>query len=78
MNLPPDHVPAWPRGLNREQAARYIGVGVSKFDEMVRDGRMPKPVSIDARKVWDVRALDSKFDDLAADTTAEAAWEAFR
>ena len=33
-----------------------------KFDEMVEDGRMPKAKRIDARKVWDRRALDLAFD----------------
>jgi hypothetical protein len=53
-----------PRGLCREAAARYIGVGTSKFDEMVNDGRMPPPKQIDGRKVWDLRALDAAFDAL--------------
>ena len=29
-----------PRGLSRVQAAEYIGIGATKFDEMVDDGRM--------------------------------------
>jgi len=28
-----------PRGLSRGQAAEYIGVGVTKFDELVNDGQ---------------------------------------
>jgi hypothetical protein len=32
MNAAPTYPP---RGLNREEAARYIGVGATKFDEMV-------------------------------------------
>jgi hypothetical protein len=50
-----------PRGLSREIASQYIGVSVSKFDEMVTDGRMPSPKRIDARKVWDRDALDRAF-----------------
>ena len=50
------------RGLKREEAAAYIGVGESKFDTMVADGRMPKAKRIDGRRVWDVRALDQFFD----------------
>lgn len=50
------------RGLNREEAATFIGIGSSKFDAMVADGRMPKPKQIDGRRVWDVRALDQSFD----------------
>lgn len=52
------------RGLRREEAAVYVGVGVTKFDEMVADGRMPRPKTIDSRRVWDIRALDVAFDDL--------------
>jgi hypothetical protein len=33
------------------QAAEYIGIGARKFDEMVSDGRMPKPKWIDCRIV---------------------------
>ena len=50
------------RGLHREEAAAYVGVGASKFDAMVADARMPKPKQIDGRRVWDVRALDRAFD----------------
>lgn len=52
------------RGLSRVEAAEYIGVGASKFDSMVSDGRMPKPKKIDGRRVWDVRSLDRAFDAL--------------
>lgn len=53
-----------PRGLSREAAAGYINVSPGKFDEMVRDGRMPAPRRIDARKVWCRHALDLAFDEL--------------
>jgi len=59
--------PPTQRGLSRVLAAGYIGVGATKFDEMVSDGRMPKPKRIDGRKVWDVRALDRFFEDLPSD-----------
>ena len=50
-----------PRGLSRVQAAAYIGVSPSLFDEMVKDGRMPKATAINARKVWDRIKLDEAF-----------------
>ena len=66
-----------PRGLSRVESARYVGVGVSKFDEMVDDGRMPKPKRIDARTVWDRLALDSAFAALPDDGEGEAnPWDA--
>jgi len=52
------------RGLSRVEAAAYIGVSPSKFDELVADGRMPGARRIDTRKVWDIRELDLLFDAL--------------
>jgi predicted DNA-binding transcriptional regulator AlpA len=64
------------RGLSRDEAAMYIGISVGKFDEMTRDGRMPSPVSIDKRKVWDIRALDLAFDELSTETgTRASSWD---
>ena len=60
-------VPLAPRGLQRESAAQYIGVSTSKFDELVRDRRMPAPKRIDRRLVWDRHALDEAFDQLPTD-----------
>jgi predicted DNA-binding transcriptional regulator AlpA len=56
--LPPSLAP---RGLSRVQAAAYIGVSPTLFDEMVRDGRMPKPTRINYRTVWDRVRLDEAF-----------------
>jgi excisionase family DNA binding protein len=56
------------RGLSRDEAAMYIGISPSKFDELVEDGRMPAPVKIDGRKVWDIRQLDLAFDALSSET----------
>jgi predicted DNA-binding transcriptional regulator AlpA len=50
-----------PRGLSRVQAAEYLGVSPSLFDQMVKDGRMPKPVRINSRTVWDRVKLDEAF-----------------
>ena len=50
-----------PRGLSRVQAAAYIGVSPSLFDEMVRDRRMPQPIRINSRVLWDRLQLDEAF-----------------
>jgi predicted DNA-binding transcriptional regulator AlpA len=63
------------RGLSREEAAMYIGVSPSKFDELVTDGRMPTPVKIDTRKVWDIRHLDLAFDALSMENPGGNSWE---
>ncbi|WLR92144.1 hypothetical protein Q9316_17005 [Shinella zoogloeoides] len=60
------------RGLNRAQAAAYIGVSPSLFDEMIGDGRMPAPKRMNSRTVWDRLALDRAFDKLPGGTTDDA------
>lgn len=53
-----------PRGLGRQEAARYVGVGATFFDTLVADGRMPKPFRIGKRVIWDRLKLDAAFSDL--------------
>lgn len=62
--LPPSLPPI---GLSRVMAAAYIDVSPSKFDEMVRDGRMPKPKHIDSRRVWYRLKLELAFAQLPGD-----------
>jgi excisionase family DNA binding protein len=57
-----------PRGLSRDEAARYVGVGATKFDEMVADGRMPRPKRVDGRVIWDRLKIEAAFSDLPEDT----------
>jgi len=75
-SLPPSLAP---RGLSRSQSAQYIGVGVSKFDQMVRDGRMPKPKRVDGRTIWDRLELDEAFSALEQDDAPAKRnpWEGF-
>jgi len=61
-SLRPPSIP--PRGLSRLQAAEYIGVGATKFDRMVDDGRMPKPKRVGSRVLWDRVLLDEAFEAL--------------
>jgi predicted DNA-binding transcriptional regulator AlpA len=67
-NVLPPSIP--PRGLSRQQAAEYIGISATKFDELVKDGRMPKPKQIDGRIVWDRVLLDEAFEALVDAPTA--------
>lgn len=64
-----------PRGLRRPDAAHYVGVSPSKFDEMVADGRMPKPKPVDGCRVWDRYALDDAFEHLGDDRGAANDWD---
>lgn len=45
----------------------YIGVSASKFDQMVADGRMPRPKRIDGRLSFDLFRLDAAYDALPTD-----------
>jgi predicted DNA-binding transcriptional regulator AlpA len=71
-NILPTNLP--PRGLSRVQAAAYIGVSPTLFDEMVRDGRMPKPTRINSRTVWDRVKLDEAFAELPHDDAEDDEW----
>jgi len=51
-----------PRGLSREEAAAYLGIGVTLFDQLVREGSMPCAIHIKARRVWDRKKLDAAFE----------------
>ena len=55
------------RGLRRLEAASYVGVSPSKFDEMVDLGTMPTPKQIGRVRVWDRLELDIYFDTLPQD-----------
>lgn len=48
MARQPDQISYPPRGLSREDAARYVGVGATKFDQMVSDRLMPRPKKVAA------------------------------
>lgn len=61
------------RGLRREEAAGYLGFSARKFDELVADGRMPKPKRIDGVVVWDIRRLDFAFDALPDENSGKTA-----
>ena len=50
--------PIYKLGLSRIEASAYIGVSPSLFDQMVTDGRMPKPLRINARMLWDRKRVE--------------------
>jgi hypothetical protein len=66
----PNHRDYPPRGMRRETAAWYVGVGVTKFDDLVTSGRMPKPKRVDGCVIWDRFQLDAAFSDLPDDNVA--------
>ena len=57
----------WPRALSRDEAANYIGLGVTFFDKLRAENKMPAPVKIGKRVLFDIRKLDAAFDSLQLD-----------
>jgi predicted DNA-binding transcriptional regulator AlpA len=54
-----------PRLINREAAAAYVSLSPNKFDELVKNGGMPRPKRLSSRRLaWDVRELDIAVDRL--------------
>jgi hypothetical protein len=53
-----------PRGLSRDGAAAYIGIGTTLFDRLVDSGMLPKPARLEGRVIWDRRRLDRTLDEL--------------
>jgi predicted DNA-binding transcriptional regulator AlpA len=58
-----------PRGLSADEAARYIGVGLTMFDELVAARKMPRPKRVGSRVVYDRFEVDAAFSDLDAAPT---------
>jgi hypothetical protein len=59
-----------PRGLRRQAAADWVGMSPTKFDELVRDGLMPKGKKVRGCRVWDRYELDIAFENLPDDDEA--------
>jgi predicted DNA-binding transcriptional regulator AlpA len=65
-----------PRGLSRVEAAAYVGVSATLFDQLVSDGRMPKPKQINSRKIWDRLRVDQAFEMIPdGDQTMNNPWD---
>ena len=62
------------RLLRRTEAATYVGVSGSKFDQLVADGRMPKQIKLDGCALWDMRRLDVTIDALADEVDEANPW----
>lgn len=62
------------RGLRRVEAAIYVGVSPTKFDDWVKRGLMPRPKRLDDIAVWDQHKLDLAFEALP-DGTEVNPWD---
>jgi predicted DNA-binding transcriptional regulator AlpA len=61
-----------PRGLRRTEAAAYVGISPSMFDQMIEAGLMPRPKRFGGRVIWDRREIDDAFDCLPGGECAKA------
>jgi hypothetical protein len=62
------------RGLSRVEAAMYLGISPSKFDELRRDGRVGPAKILDGRKIFAIEMLDEFFDALPNETHDGEDW----
>lgn len=63
------------RGLNRVEASRYVGVSPGTFDKLVEEGKMPRPLKVFSRRIYDRRRLDQAMDALAQDDADTNEWD---
>lgn len=67
------------RGLNEIEAACYVGIGTTKFRELIAAQAMPKPRVIGTRRIWDIAQLDAAFDSLPTEgDSVPDSWADFR
>ena len=52
------------RGLSRVEAAQYLGISPSKFDELRKANRVAPPKVLDSRLIFTVERLDEFLDAL--------------
>lgn len=61
FTLPPTLAP---RGLSREEAAAYLGIGTTLFDDLVKIGSLPAAHKLRGAVRWDRLEIDAAFEKL--------------
>lgn len=51
-----------PRGLTREEASSYLGIGTTLFDDLVKAGLLPPPHKLRGAVRWDRLEVDAAFE----------------
>jgi hypothetical protein len=62
-----------PRGLSRVEAAAYLGISPTFFDQLVADRLMPRAKRLGRRCLWDRIQLDAAFTALPNDDEEDRA-----
>ena len=55
-------LPNWPRLMDADMAAAYVGIGETNFLAGVERGDWPQPVRYGRRRLWDRLKLDEAVD----------------
>lgn len=53
-----------PHAIREQDAAKYLGVGRTKFRELVKEGQLPPAYWLGGVKVWITTELERSFDHL--------------
>jgi len=59
--------------MDAERAATYLGIGLTKFYELVKARELPQPIEIGGCVRWDRCELDSAFDNFKERRTRDRA-----
>lgn len=59
------------RGLRADHGAAYLGMGKTKFLELVDNGTIPRPINIGGIKIWDRFDLDAALEAAKDDAASE-------
>lgn len=51
-----------PRLLSRKETAQYLGLTPGTLDARVKDGILPKPLTLGKRNLYDIKAYDVALD----------------
>lgn len=63
------------RGFDENEAAVYLSLSPTTFRGLVKNGDMPRPRIIGARRIWDIDELDLAFKALPKEASPDDAGE---
>ena len=71
----PHQLPAWPRLLMRRNAAAYLDMSETKFQELVDSGQIASPSQIGRMVRWRLEDLNAFVDELPRRDEVPSGWE---
>lgn len=64
-----------PRLFTRQSLAEYLGITPAKVSELVADGKLPPPVKVGVRQLFDRCAVDASVDAWFVESETESEWD---